>query len=197
MLQHFEATRTYSRQGDITGFLAYHLALSLTFTLLTIIAARITVEIGGPVPFTMQVLAVLLAGMVLGSVDGAMSQMFYVSLIALGAPIDARGLGALALQGPTAGFLIGFIPMAFVAGFLVEHGFKFWWLRWLAGVVGIIVLYGLGAPYLKYKLGMSWQMTWDVAVEPFLALDMAKAFIAATLTEGMRRFLAKSLAYRV
>ena len=76
------------------------------FTGLTIIAARMQVELGGPVPFTFQPLAVLLAGMVLGAREGMASQLAYVGLIALGMPVDARGLGAAAFFGPTGGYRV-------------------------------------------------------------------------------------------
>ncbi len=63
--------RTLSRTRDLS--LSYRLAVIAVFTLLTIVSARITIEIG-PVPFTLQPLAVLLAGLVLGARDGFASQ---------------------------------------------------------------------------------------------------------------------------
>src|SRR6266849_884728 len=74
------------------------------FTVLIAIAAKIAVPIPGtPVPITTQVLAVLLAGMSLGPIEGAISVIAYVGAIALGLPLDAKGIGALALVSPTAG----------------------------------------------------------------------------------------------
>ncbi|MCB9452650.1 MAG: biotin transporter BioY [Anaerolineaceae bacterium] len=156
-----------------------------------------TIEIGGPVPFTLQPLAVLLAGMVLGARDGAMSMVVYVALIVVGLPYDARGLGTAALMGPTAGFLIGFIPTAFVAGVLVERGGERVWQRWLAGVAGIIVLYVCGVYWLKaygnihFENGITWAEAWTAGAAPFLVFDLAKALIAAALTEGGQAFLRK------
>ena len=60
--------------------LTYQIAAIAAFTVLTIIAARITIPFI-PVPFTMQTFAVLLAGMVLGSRAGALSQVAYLALI--------------------------------------------------------------------------------------------------------------------
>lgn len=185
MLRHFEQTRPQSQ--------ALRLAAVLVATLLTAISARITIETGGPVPFTLQVLTVLLAGMVLGARDGALSQMVYVGLIASGAPLDARALGPAALTGPTAGFLFGFIPAAFVAGWLVEQGLNRWWMRWLAGLAGVAVIYLLGATYLKYSAALSWQAAWTAGVAPFIALDTVKALLAALMTEGGRQLLAHTL----
>ncbi len=171
--------------------LAYRLAAVLLFTALTAVAARITIETGGPVPFTLQPLAVLLAGLVLGARDGAMSQLAYVALIAAGAPLDARLLGAAALFGPTGGFLLGFIAAAFVAGWLVEHRADHVWQRWLAGVAGIAVLYLCGVVHLKLYTGLDWGATWAAGAAPFLAPDLLKALIAAGLAESGRALLSR------
>jgi biotin transport system substrate-specific component len=187
MLRSFEQTRNVN--------LALRIAVILSFTLLTALSARVTVEINGVVPFTLQVLVVLLAGMVLGARDGAASQIAYVALIASGMPIDARALGPAALTGPTAGFLFGFIPAAFIAGWLVEEGFDKVWLRWIAGVAGIVVIYVFGTTWLKTELGLTWETAWTVGVKPFIGVDLAKALVAAMAAEGGRQLLAQQLNY--
>ena len=126
------------------------------------------IEFGGAVPFTMQVLVILLAGMVLGARDGAASQIAYLSLIAANLPVDTRMLGIAAFAGPTAGFLVGFPVMAFVAGWLTERGANNVLLRWVAGLVAIAVLYLFGSTWLMSATGMSVQAAWANAVAPFI-----------------------------
>jgi biotin transport system substrate-specific component len=158
-------------------------------TVLTIISARISIPFE-PVPFTMQPLAVLLSGMILGSRDGALSQLFYVALIAIGLPVDANARGQAALLSPTGGFLIGFIFAAFVSGWLVEHGANRLWQRWLAGIAGIAVIYAFGIPVLALRTGM----TLDAAIAlmlPYIPPDLVKAVIAAALTEGGRALISR------
>ncbi len=138
------------------------------FTLVTILSARVTIEIG-LVPFTLQPLAVLLSGMVLGGRDGFLSQLAYVGLIAVGLPVDARGLGA--------------------AGYLVERGAKRVWQRWLAGVVGIAIIYAGGLAWLLIFRQLDLGTAWAAGVAPFIAPDLVKALIAASLTEGGRSLL--------
>ncbi|MEO8613220.1 MAG: biotin transporter BioY [Chloroflexota bacterium] len=168
--------------------LLYRLAGIAVFTIITILSARVTIDIG-VVPFTLQPLAVLLAGMILGGREGALSQLAYVALIAAGLPFDARGIGTAALFGPTGGYLVGFIVAAGVAGFLVESGAKRVWQRWLAGIAGVAVIYFFGILVLKLHTGMDWAKAWDAGVAPFIIPDLAKALIAAALTEGGRRLL--------
>ena len=112
--------------------LTYRLAGIGVFTLITILSARVTIEIG-PVPFTLQPLAVLLSGMILGWRDGLLSQAAYVGLIALGAPLDARAIGTAALLGPTAGDLIGVIYLFGAVLLKVNTGMD-WATAWQSGV---------------------------------------------------------------
>jgi biotin transport system substrate-specific component len=172
--------------------LGYRLASIGVFTLLTILLARVTILMQ-PVPFTLQTLAVVLAGLILGARDGALSQLVYLALIAINVPVDARGLGAAALVGPTAGYLFGFVAGAFVAGLLVERGTQRIWQRWLAGVAGITVIYLFGIVVLKINTGMAWDAAWTAGVAPFIVPDLAKALVAAALAEGSRSLLMRQV----
>ena len=161
------------------------------FTALTALAARVTIETGGPVPFTLQVLPTLLAGLVLGWRDGALSQLAYVAMIALGLPLDARAIGAAALAGPTAGFLIGFIPAAAVAGAVSQIAGKSLWMRWMAGCYALFVLYVIGVAWLAVSAQISPSAAFN-AVIAFIGFDLVKALLAAGLTETGRALLAQN-----
>lgn len=160
------------------------------FTLLTVISSKISLETGNPeVPFTMQVLVVLLSGMVLGARDGSASQLAYIGLIALNLSVDTRGLGAASLFGPTGGFLLGFVVAAFVAGWLTERAGKRLVQRWLAGIAGVAVIYLFGWSHLLLYTGMDATLAYQVGVQPFVALDLFKALLAAGLVESARTWL--------
>lgn len=174
------------RRSELT--LTQRLLAIAALTALTAIAARISIPLE-PVPFTFQVLAVLLAGMLLGARDGALSQLAYVGLIALNLPLDARALGAAALVGPTVGYLYGFIPMALVTGWLVERFAADAWQRWLAGAMGVVVLYVCGVAGLMLSTGMDLEAAWAAGVAPFIVFDLVKAALAASLLYAGRRLL--------
>ncbi len=180
--------RTLARTRDANWI--YRWASAGAFTLLTIIAARVSIPMQ-PVPFTLQPLAVILAGLILGGRDGAISQIAYLALIALNLPVDANHLGAAALVGPTAGYLFGFVAGAFVAGLLVERGTTRLWQRWIAGIVGIAVVYLCGMVVLKINTGLAWDAVWTTGAAPFIVPDLAKALIAAALAEGGRALLVR------
>lgn len=177
-------TLTQSRERG----LAYRLAGIAVFTLLTVVAARVRVELG-PVPFTLQTLAVILSGLVLGARDGAMSQIAYVALVAAGLPLDTRGLGTAVFLGPTWGYLVGFIPAAYVSGWLVERLNTRLIGRLAAALVGMLVVFALGVIVLKLNQGMTWPVAVTEGFVRFIPEAVGKALIAAALAEGGRALL--------
>src|SRR4051812_25416926 len=92
---------------------------TIGFTLALAAAAQITIPIPGtPVPFTLQPLVVVLAGLMLGPVAGAWSMLLYLAAGAAGLPVFSPvGLpGVARLFGPTGGYLIAYPVAAFIAG---------------------------------------------------------------------------------
>jgi biotin transport system substrate-specific component len=168
--------------------LAYRLAAIAAFTVLTIISARITIPVE-PVPFTMQTFAVILAGLVLGARDGALSQLAYLGLIALNFPVDARMLGVAALTGPTAGFLIGFVAAAFVAGWITERSGGRWWLRVAAALIAGVVIHLFGVPLFMILTSRDLPTSLGLTTAPYVVSDVLKALLAASVTEGGRSLL--------
>lgn len=154
-----------------------------------------------PVPITLQTLAVIISGMVLGSRWGALSQLEYVALGLAGAPVFAGGkAGLVHLLGPTGGYLIGFIGAAFMAGLIVELWKSGGWLRFLlAGTAGIIVVYFVGALWLGVWLNLLKQVAgtkavisaWDLGVKPFILVDLLKVIVAVGLAPYSRQMVLK------
>jgi len=104
----------------IQGFAARPALRFLSLALLgsAVLAASAQVSLPmWPVPATLQTLAVLLLGALGGSRLGAATVLLYLAEGAMGLPVFAAGLGGPAvLMGPTAGFLLGFIASAWIAG---------------------------------------------------------------------------------
>jgi biotin transport system substrate-specific component len=134
------------------------------------------------VPFTMQPVAVLLAGAVLGARLGLLSQVLYLFLGVTGAamfalsPQLAPGLGRL--LGPTGGFLMAFPLAAFATGWLAERGSTRSYRGALASMAaGLAVLYAGGASWLMLVAGpASLGALWVFAVS-----DVVKVVVAAGL----------------
>ncbi len=166
----------------------YRAAGIAVFVAISVICAKITIPVE-PVPFTLQTLAVLLAGMVLGARDGALSQIAYLALIAVGLPVDAFGRGAAALFGPTGGYLIGFVAAAAVVGLLTERSTGHPWLRWLAGLAGVITIHLFGLPVLALTRAIDLNAAWTLGTAPFIVSDLLKMALAVSLAESGRALL--------
>lgn len=102
---------------------AKSLILCSFFAALTGIFSIISIPLPfSPVPVNLALLSVYLAGGLLGSKSGAISQLVYVLLGAIGLPVFHNLTGGLSiLLGPTGGFLIGYIAAAFLVGFFYER----------------------------------------------------------------------------
>lgn len=73
---------------------------------------------GTPVPITLQTFVVMLAALMLPWKQAGAAMLMYLAAGAVGLPVFAGGASTMALVGPSAGFLIGFLPAAIVTSLL-------------------------------------------------------------------------------
>lgn len=143
------------------------------------------------VPITLQTLGVMLAGAILGARKGTIAVALYVVLGLAGLPILAGGSGGLGvLAGPTAGYLIGFIPAAFVIGFLTERILPRYplWAGFLVTIAGgIVVEYAVGVPWLAAVAGIPLWTAISVGAVPFLIGDLIKVVITVLVAKAVHR----------
>jgi len=162
--------------------LARDVFLVLFSVAVTAFSAQLAFKVG-PVPITGQTFAVLMAGALLGSKRGALSQLTYVAIGAMGAPVFAGCMGGPAvLAGPTGGYLVGFIPAAFMVGLLAERGWdRRVWTTAAAMVIGSVVLYAFGLSWLSIWLSRFSPESSALAVGlyPFMAGDALKIALAS------------------
>ncbi len=177
-----------------TSSLVVSLILIAAFACLTAVAARasIPLEPFSPVPITLQTLAVLLSGALLGSRAGASSQLAYVAAGAAGLPVGASGnFGMTWVMGPTFGYAIGFVAAAFVTGLMVERGWGVGiWRLAVAMVFGNLVIYVLGVARLGSFLDGGVQAAIVAGVLPFLIGDAIKIAVAAGVVPSARMLIA-------
>ena len=153
--------------------------------------AQVRVVIG-PVPITGQTLAVLLLAAAYGPRVGVATVVAYLAFGAAGLPIfSGGGAGAAVFAGATAGYLVGFLPAAWLVGALAE---RFGTAR--PGVVigamiaGNVVVYAFGiANLLAFAPDLATALAWGVT--PFLMGDAVKIAVAAALLPLVSRALAR------
>lgn len=158
------------------------------------VAAQVSVPMI-PVPMTLQTLAILVVGLSYGARLGALTVLAYLAEGAAGLPVFAGGASTLALAGPTAGFLAGFVGLAWIVGFAADRG-----IRGLVPTAGVALV----ASALLYLPGAAWAMLadaalgldatkwgadtlgmiWQYYMQPFLIGDAVKAVMAALIVTG-------------
>ena len=174
------------------------------FSLLIAVTARMAVVLPfTPVPVTGQTLAVLLAGAVLGSKRGCASVLLYLMWGVMGMPMFASAVTGAFWVSATGGYLIGFAFAAFTVGYLTERGFDRGPRLVLALLLGNVVIYLFGLPWLAMFLAGGpavltnlvpgtdlLQKTLSAGLYPFIPGDLAKLFIAAFALPSARRLAA-------
>jgi biotin transport system substrate-specific component len=144
-------------------------------------AAQVTGVIPGtPVPFTLQPLAVLIVGGLLGPSLGASSLILYLLLGAAGLPVFTPiGLpGAARLIGPTGGYLLAYPVAAYAVGRIIGKGDGTRTARIaLAAFAGLVLIHLGGLAQLLILTGSAAQAA-RLGTLPFLAGDLGKVAIA-------------------
>jgi biotin transport system substrate-specific component len=184
---------TYAKAETLTGaWLApvdwmKSVALVVAFSLLIALSAQVVVPLPfTPIQITLQTFAVLLTGALLGSRLGALAVAAYLVEGALGLPFFKGGNGGwlYLVFSPTAGYLLAFLPAAFVTGWLAERGWDRKFLSAAAAIAlgSIVVLFGGWLGLLRfYPAGQAFAL----GVAPFIVGDIVKiALTAAALPSG-------------
>ncbi|GAA2208324.1 biotin transporter BioY [Nonomuraea monospora] len=145
---------------------------------------------GAAVPITLQTMGVMLAGVILGTWRAALAVLVLLVLIAAGLPLAAGGRGGLGLfTGPSAGFLIGWLPGAAVTGWLTERAGRSpstlqLFVACLVGCIGVIYLFGIPVWSLVGGIPLG---TAALSTLLFLPGDLLKAGLTAVVARGTQR----------
>jgi biotin transport system substrate-specific component len=140
-----------------------------------------------PVPLTLQTFFVLLSGAVLGKKYGFFTQLLYVSLGIIGIPLFAgAGFGLAVILGPTGGYLMSFVFIAFMLGFVLQS-FKSNYLQLIFIFVSASMFILIcGCLWLTIFLGYSLKSAFILGFVPFVVGDVIKSILAATVYNGIK-----------
>jgi biotin transport system substrate-specific component len=157
------------------------IALVIGASIFVALCARITIPLPfTPVPLTVGNFAVLLVGLMLGSRGGFSVLMLYLVEGAIGIPVfSPTGPGGIAqLFGPTAGFLLAYPFVAWLAGYVMERGNRTFLRAAIAAFLGEALLFGGGLSWLailthSVAQAFRWGLYW------FVFAEIIKVMIAA------------------
>jgi biotin transport system substrate-specific component len=156
------------------------------FTSLTIVGAWFEVPTQ-PVPFTLQTFFVLLSGAMLGSRNGSLSQLMYLTIGAIGLPVFAGfSFGFAKLIGPTGGYLLSFPVAAFVVGYLVRLNKKYIWTV-ISMAVGMLIILSSGMLFLNFVYFHDWTKSFVSGFLIFGWWDVVKIVAAASIYRSVHK----------
>jgi len=165
----------------IPGSLVRDVALVVGAAALTGLAAQISIPLPvTPVPISLQTFTVLLSGAALGPIRGGLGMVLYLVAGLAGVPwFSEQRTG---FDFPSFGYIVGFVLAAVLVGWLARRGLD----RSIVGAIGImvignLVIYALGVPYLANSLGVDLGRALELGAVPFLIGDGLKIALAAGL----------------
>jgi len=184
---------------DKTKKIINNIAFAFLGSILLTISAKISIPFIG-VPATFQTLVVAAIAAAFGWRMGVATVALYLMQGIMGLPVFAYGGGAAYLFGPTGGFLLGFLPAAFVIGKLADMGFAKKLLPTFASMLlGNAIIFTFGFAWLVTLSGsVSWidqanviASSYAIAIEPFIIWDILKMALAAMTVTGVYKLLKK------
>ena len=169
----------------ILGPLSIPLPFSLVPISFTNLAIYLAAYVLGMKACTISYLIYMLLGMPKGKISRI---LIYMLLAMVGIPVFSgftAGVGKLA--GPTGGYLVGFILMALIVGFFVDHFPGKVALHIVGMVLGLAICYIFGTVWLAGQLNMTFVAGLGVGVIPYLPGDAVKIIFTALIGPKLRR----------
>lgn len=159
---------------------------SALFIALISIGAVIAIPVG-PVPIVLQNMFVLLAGLILPPAWAAGCVAVYLLMGFAGLPVFAGGTSGIGkVFGPTGGYLLSYLPAAFLTALISGTAEKRMLRDCGATIAGMAVIYLCGVPWLKWVLAVSWGKALAVGMYPFLVGAVLKMVAAVMIARKLR-----------
>lgn len=145
-----------------------------------------------PVPLSFTNMAIFFTIYVLGMKRGTISYLIYLLIGLVGVPVFSSFTGGFGkLFGPTGGYLLGFVFMALISGFFIEH-FSKRSIHFIGMVLGALVCNLFGTIWLSYQSSLSFKVAFAAGVTPFIPGDLAKIILVLIAGPILRNTLRKN-----
>lgn len=143
----------------------------------------------GPVPIAFANLVIYFTVYLLGWKWGTVSTLVYLLVGLAGLPVFAGyASGAAKLLGPTGGYLVGYLPMALLAGVVIEHTNRRT-LQMLGMIGGTALCYLMGTAWFCWQGGYTVGAAMGLCVTPFIPFDLLKMLFALCVGPVLRKRL--------
>ena len=147
----------------------------------------------GDVPISLATFIIYVSVWVLGPYGSTLSVAVYLLIGIAGLPVFSNGGSGIGkLSGPTGGYLIGYIFLAFISGVFWKIGKKNVLVTVLGMIIATVVLYAFGTVWFIVQLDVKLAYALKVCVWPFIPFDLVKIIFAAVVGKPALIALKKS-----
>lgn len=157
------------------------------------ITAPLSIPIG-PVPISLANLVICFCVIILGKKSATLSVIIYILLGLIGLPVFSNFRGGFSvLAGPTGGYIIGYIFLAYISGIFVEKFQDSSIMYFIGMILGTAALYAFGTSWFCTVSGMPLDKALKICVIPFLMLDSIKIIIAVIFAPKLKKLVIKAI----
>ena len=160
----------------------YQMAVTAVMAAVLCVLGPLTVPIGA-VPISLANFVICLTAWLLGPKFGTLSVGLYLALGTIGIPVfSGYGAGIAKLAGPTGGYLVGYLLLAFIGGLFIDKSKGQPVVSGIGRVLGDAACYVLGTIWFMVRTGLDLPTSLTYCVIPYLPGDVIKIALASLLT---------------
>lgn len=162
------------------------------FSAFICIFSFITIPIGS-IPITLGIFAVFLTSLTLGVKKALPSVLIYILCGSVGLPVFGGFQGGVhILLGPTGGYIIGYIFIAFISGFASDIVKKFptnkrMHILFPSCILAMTGCYITGTLHFSFICNISFSEALKICVYPFIVIDTLKIYFAIIISECLKK----------
>lgn len=145
-----------------------------------------------PVPFSIVSFMMYLSAYILGMKKSVISCILYIFIGAIGLPVFSSFTGGIGkILGPTGGYIVGYIFMTMVCGWIIEKWTQNYIMHIIGMILGTVVCYLIGTIWLSIQAGINVYAALAAGVLPFIVGDAIKILIISFIGPILRKRLKK------
>ena len=143
-----------------------------------------------PIPISLGNMVICFTVTILGMKKGSLSVLIYLLLGLAGVPVFSNFTGGIGkLLGPTGGYLVGYLFLAMLLGFFMEHFKNRHTTNFLGALFGMLILYLFGTIWLALQLDLNFTAARLVGVAPYIPFDIIKILLSISIGTHLRKRL--------
>ncbi len=154
--------------------------------------------LGTNIPLVLQNMLCVLAGCLLGGIQGSGATGLFLVAGSLGLPIFSGNAGGIAvITGPTGGYILGYFFASLLAGQIAgkpnkEEATPISKIA-MGASLGFVIIYVFGTIQYMTNADIDIQEAIDICIIPFLPYDAVKLLLTVLLSIKLRPIIAKNL----